>query len=343
MIRIYPEQLNSQLVNKLRTCYLIFGNDHFLLQESIDKICQVAKQQGFSECYTYSIDSVLDWDAIYHLSQSLSLFASQKILILIFSKSGSTTVIGEKLLKLAELLHPDLLLILCGSKLTKAQENSVWCKKIGQDGVYINCLTPEQSRLPQWVTQRAKEMSITLDREANQLLCFCYEGNLVALNQALESLLLLYPDGNLTLPCVKEAVNNTVNFTPYHWVNALLAGKIKRVWHILQQLQREDYEVVILLRIIQRELILLLTLAQQNNNEDLKKLFDQYKIWKARRQLISAALQRLSLRELHLAIQLITNAELHLKQDYSHSIWQKLEILSMLLCGKSLPESFINE
>ncbi|MGP1959778.1 MAG: DNA polymerase III subunit delta [Arsenophonus sp. NC-TX2-MAG3] len=343
MIRIYPEQLISQLADKLRTCYLIFGNDLLLLQESMDKVCQVAKQKGFSECHTYSLDGVLDWDIIYHLSQSLSLFASQQILILIFPKNGSTTVIEEKLLKLTELLHPDLLLILRGNKLTKAQENSAWCKKIGQDGVYINCLTPEQSRLPQWVTQRAKAMSITLERQANELLCYCYEGNLLALNQVLESLLLLYPDGNLTLPCVKEAINNTVNFTPYHWVDALLAGKIKRVWHILQQLQREDYEVVILLRIIQRELILLLTLAQQNNDEDLKKLFDQYKIWKSRRQLISTALQRLSLRELHLAIQLITHAELHLKQDYSHSIWPKLETLSMLLCGKSLPESFINE
>ncbi|MGP1953852.1 MAG: DNA polymerase III subunit delta, partial [Arsenophonus sp. NC-QC1-MAG3] len=214
MIRIYPEQLISQLADKLRTCYLIFGNDLLLLQESMDKVCQVAKQKGFSECHTYSLDGVLDWDIIYHLSQSLSLFASQQILILIFPKNGSTTVIEEKLLKLTELLHPDLLLILRGNKLTKAQENSAWCKKIGQDGVYINCLTPEQSRLPQWVTQRAKAMSITLERQANELLCYCYEGNLLALNQVLESLLLLYPDGNLTLPCVKEAINNTVNFTP---------------------------------------------------------------------------------------------------------------------------------
>lgn len=343
MIRIYPEQVTSQLTDKLKTCYLIFGNDPLLSQESMDKICQVAQQQGFSERYTYSLDTSIDWDTIYHLSQSLSLFASRQILILILPESGPTSAIAEKLLKLAELLHPDLLLILCGGKLTKAQENSAWCKKIGQDAVYINCLTPEQSRLPQWINQRAKAISVTLDKQANELLCYCYEGNLLALNQALERLSLLYPDGNLTLPRVKEAVNNAVNFTAYHWVDALLAGKIKRVWHILQQLQREDYEAVILLRIMQRELILLLTLTQQNSDKDLKKLFDQHKIWQARRPLISAALQRLSIRELQFAIQLITHAELHLKQDYGQSIWPKLETLSMLLCGKSLPESFIND
>ncbi|HGJ5867618.1 DNA polymerase III subunit delta [Arsenophonus nasoniae] len=343
MIRLYPEQLTSQLADKLQACYLIFGNDPFLAQESVDKICQVAKQQGFTERYSYSLDTSTDWDTIYRLSQSLSLFASRQILILILPESGPTAVIAEKLLKLAEILHSDLLLLLRGGKLTKAQENSAWCKKIAQDGVYINCLTPELSRLTQWVTQRAKAMSVTLDKQANQLLCYSYEGNLLALNQALERLSLLYPDGNLTLPRVKEAVNNAVHFTPYHWVDALLAGKIKRSWHILQQLQREDYEAVILLRIIQRELILLLTLKQQSNAKDLRKLFDQHRIWQARRPLINAALQRLPLRELQHAIQLITQAELHLKQDYGHSIWPKLETLSMLLCGKSLPESFIND
>lgn len=343
MIRLYPEQLTSQLADKLQACYLIFGKDPFLAQESVDQICQVAKQQGFTERYSYSLDTSTDWDTIYCLSQSLSLFASRQVLILILPENGPTAVIAEKLLKLAELLHPDLLLILRGGKLTKAQENSSWYKRIGQDGVYINCLTPEQSRLTQWVTQRAKAMSVTLNKRANQLLCYCYEGNLLAINQVLEQLSLLYPDGNLTLPRVKEAVNNTVNITPYHWVDALLAGKIKRSWHILQQLQGEDYEAVILLRIMQCELLLLLTLKQQNNDKDFKKLFDQHKIWQARRPLIRAALQRLTLHELQHAIQLIIQAELYLKQDFSHSIWPKLETLSMLLCGKSLHESFIND
>ncbi|MFP3029588.1 MAG: DNA polymerase III subunit delta [Arsenophonus sp.] len=345
MIRIYPEQLISQLAYKLQPCYMIFGNDPLLLQKSMDKICQIAKQKGFSERYIYSLDtsSDSDWNTIYNLAQSFSLFASRQILILILPKNGPTTVMAEKLLKLPELLHADLLLILCGGKLTKAQENSAWYKKIGQNGVYINCLTPEQSKLPQWVTQQAKALSITLDKQANQLLCYCYEGNLLALNQALERLSLSYPYSNLTLPCVKEAINNAFNFTPYHWVDALLTGKIKRAWHTLQQLQRENYEAIILLRIIQRELILLLILVQKNSNKDLKKIFDQHKIWQARRHLIIAALQRLSFRELQLAIQLITNAELHLKQDYGYSIWPKLETLSMLLCGKLVPKSFIND
>ena len=61
---------------------------------------------------------------------------------------------------------------------------------------------------------------------------------------------------------VEEAVNDAAHFTPFHWVDALLAGKSKRALHILRQLQR-DSEVVILLRTLQRDLLTLLQLQRQ--------------------------------------------------------------------------------
>ncbi|MBT1655042.1 DNA polymerase III subunit delta, partial [Klebsiella pneumoniae] len=77
------------------------------------------------------------------------------------------------------------------------------------------------------------------------LLCYCYEGNLLALAQALDRLALLWPDGKLTLPRVEQAVNDAAHFTPFHWVDALLSAKSKRALHILQQLRLEGSEPVI--------------------------------------------------------------------------------------------------
>ncbi|MDX7998396.1 DNA polymerase III subunit delta [Xenorhabdus sp. Reich] len=342
MIRLYPEQLLSQLNEGLRNSYLLWGNEPLLLQESQDSIRRVAEQHGFLEHFTFALDNHTDWDEIFSLCQSLSLFASRQSLILLLPENGPNAAIAERLTKLSELLHPDILLILRGHKLTKAQENSPWFKVIGQNGIYVSCLAPEQSRLPQWVAQRAKNMGLTLENEANQLLCYCYEGNLLALAQALERLSLLYPDNRLTLHRVEEAVNDAAHFSPYHWVDALLAGKIKRAWHILKQLRQEETEAVILLRTVQRELMLLLIIKRQGATIPLKTLFDQHKVWQNRRPLLTAALQRLSQRDLQSAIHLLTQMELRVKQDYSQSIWADLETLSMLLCGKTLPESFLN-
>ncbi|MGI8471526.1 DNA polymerase III subunit delta [Pectobacterium brasiliense] len=341
MIRLYPEQLTAQLHEGLRGCYLVFGSDPLLLQESLDSIKRVAQQHEFSEHFSFILDLHTDWDAIFSTCQALSLFASRQSLLLVLPENGPNAAMGENLVKLSGLLHPDILLILRGHKLTKAQENSAWFKALAQNSVYINCLTPEQAQLPRWVAQRAKSMKLTLDDQATQLICYCYEGNLLALSQALERLALLYPDGKLTLPRVESAVNDAAHFTPFHWLDALLAGKGKRAWHILQQLKQEDCEPVILLRTLQRELLQLLALKRRMSDTPLRTLFDQQKVWQNRRDLLTQALQRLSLQQLQQAVRLLTQVEITLKQDYGQSVWSELESLAMLLCGKALPEAFI--
>ncbi|ANI28448.1 DNA polymerase III subunit delta [Yersinia entomophaga] len=342
MIRIYPEQLAAQLQEGLRACYLLCGNEPLLLQESQDRIRQAASQQGFTEHYTVALDTHTEWENIFSICQALSLFSSRQTLLLVFPDSGLTAAMNEQLAKLTSLLHPDILLILRANKLTKAQENSAWFKALSPKGALISCQTPEQAQLPRWVQTRAKSLNLEVDDAAIQLLCYCYEGNLLALSQALERLSLLYPDGKLTLPRVEQAVNDAAHFTPYHWLDALLAGKSKRAWHILQQLRLEDSEPIILLRTIQRELLLLLNLKRQMATTPLRTLFDQHKVWQNRRHLMTQALQRLTLQQLQRSVHLLTQMEIRLKQDYGQSVWPELESLSMLICGKTLPESFFD-
>ncbi|WP_145561288.1 DNA polymerase III subunit delta [Yersinia bercovieri] len=342
MIRVYPEQLVAQLHEGLRTSYLLCGNEPLLLQESQDHIRRVAAQHDFTEHFSFTLDAHTEWESIFSLCQALSLFASRQTLLLSFPESGLTAPMNEQLVKLSGLLHPDILLILRANKLTKAQENSAWFKALSTNGVLVSCQTPEQAQLPRWVSTRAKSLNLDIDDAAIQLLCYCYEGNLLALSQALERLSLLYPDGKLTLPKVEQAVNDAAHFTPYHWLDALLAGKSKRAWHILQQLQQEDSEPIILLRTLQRELLQLLTLKRRMVQVPLRALFDQFKVWQNRRPMMTQALQRLSMQQLQQAVHLLTQMEIRLKQDYGQSIWPELETLSMLMCGKILPESFFN-
>ncbi|MCZ7834377.1 DNA polymerase III subunit delta [Atlantibacter hermannii] len=342
MVRVWPEQLRAQLKEGLRAAYLLTGNDPLLLQESQDAIRQAAQQQGFDEHHTRQIDAQTDWEEIFSVTRALSLFASRQTLLLILPDNGPNAAVNDKLAELVNLLHEDLLLVVRAVKLTKAQENAGWFTALSSRGVMVNCQTPEQAQLPRWVANRAKSRQLTLDDAASQLLCYCYEGNLLALAQALDRLALLWPDGKLTLPRVEQAVNDAAHFTPFHWVDALLAGKSKRALHILQQLRLEGSEPVILLRTVQRELLLMVTLKRQSQHTPLRNLFDQHRVWQNRRTLLSDALTRLSDDQLRQAVSLLAQIELTLKQDYGQSVWQELEGLSLLLCHKALPDVFIH-
>lgn len=341
MIRLYPEQLRAQLSEGLRAAYLLLGNDPLLLQESQDAIRQVAATQGFDEHHTFTLDNNTDWNALFSQCQAMSLFASRQTLLLLLPENGPNAAMNEQLATLVQLLHDDLLLIVRGNKLTKAQENAAWFSALADRAVQVSCQTPEQAQLPVgW--RRAKQNNLQLDDAANQLLCYCYEGNLLALAQALERLSLLWPDGKLTLPRVEQAVNDAAHFTPFHWVDALVMGKSKRALHILQQLRLEGSEPVILLRTLQRELLLLVTLKRQSAHTPLRTLFDKHRVWQNRRGMIGDALNRLSPTQLRQAVQLLTRTEITLKQDYGQSVWAELEGLSLLICHKALAEVFID-
>ncbi|CRH37433.1 DNA polymerase III subunit delta [Pantoea ananatis] len=339
MIRIYPEQLSAQLREGLRACYLLTGNEPLLLQESADAIRASALAQGFEEHLSFTLDAQTDWDSLFMSCQSLSLFAQRQTLTLQFPENGPNAAIAEQLIKLAPLLHADILLICRMAKLSKAQENSAWFKALSAHAVLVPCQTPEQAQLPRWVVSRAKTLKLDIDDAAVQLLCYCYEGNLLALAQALERLSLQWPDGKLTLPRVEAAVSDAAHFTPYHWVDALLGGKSRRALHILQQLEREESEVAILLRTLQRDLMTLLHLQRHQSQQPLRTLMDQQRIWQNRRNLFTEALQRLDASRLQQAIHLLMQIELTLKQDYGQSVWPRLQTLSMLIANRAFPAS----
>lgn len=112
---------------------------------------------------------------------AMSLFASRQTLLLLLPENGPNAAINEQLLTLTGLLHDDLLLIVRGNKLSKAQENAARFTALANRSVQVTCQTPEQAQLPRWVAARAKQLNLELDDAANQVLCYCYEGNLLAL------------------------------------------------------------------------------------------------------------------------------------------------------------------
>lgn len=340
MIRLYPEQLAAQLNEQLRPVYLLLGNDPLLLQESQDLLRSQSHIAGFEEHHTIEIDSSTDWQGLFNQCQALSLFSARQTLLLLLPDNGPNAAINTQLETLVNLLHPDILLIIRGNKFSKAQENASWYKQIADSAVLVSCQTPEHAQLPRWVAKRAGQMKLSLDDAANQLLCYCYEGNLLALSQALERLALIWPDGKLTLPRVEQAVSDAAHFTPFHWVDALLAGKSKRGLHILRQLRLEASEPIILLRSLQRELLLLLNLKRQMAKTPLRNLLDQHRVWQNRRPLISEALNRLSLTQVSQAIHLLVRAELTIKKDFGQSIWQELEDICIVMSHQPLAEIY---
>ena len=343
MNRIFPEQLNQHLSQRLAKVYFLVGQDPLLLSESEDAIYKTASQQGFDEKNSIQIDSQTDWAQLIESCQSMGLFFNKQVMVLNLPENF-TALLQKNLQEFISVLHDDILLILQIAKLAKANENQAWFVELNQyesSAILVNCQTPTAENLPRWVKNRTKAMGLEADDEAIQQLCYSYENNLLALKQALQLLDLLYPDHKLNYNRIISVVEQSSIFTPFQWIDVLLMGKANRAKRILKGLQAEDVQPFILLRTLQRELFTLLELTKPQQRimtteklpiQQIKTEFDRLKIWQNRRPLFLSAIQRLTYQKLYEIIQELANIERLAKQEFSDEVWIKLADLSVKIC-----------
>ncbi|WP_273402406.1 DNA polymerase III subunit delta [Actinobacillus porcinus] len=341
MNRIFPEQLNHSLGQRLASLYYLTGQDPLLLAETRDLIIQTATAQGFDEKIDIQVDQSTDWDDLFECCQSMGLFFNKQVISLTLPEN-LTAALQAKLFELISLSHEDVLLILQLTKFGKANEKQEWVKKsleIEPHLTVVNCQTPGIEQLPRWVSHRVKAMGLSIEQDAIQLLCYSYENNLLALKQTLELLALLYPDHKISFTRVKSVVEQASVFTPFQWIDALLEGKEGRARRILESLKAEEMQPVILLRTLQRELMTLLELSKPQQRltgidqplptHQLKEGFDRLKIWQNRRHVYSALFQRFTYRKLYKIIQQLAELERLAKLEFSNDIWDKLADISI--------------
>jgi DNA polymerase III subunit delta len=340
MRHLIPEQLPAQLQHALAGCYLLCGQDLYLQQESQQLIRQAALAQGFTACPSLLIESTTEWQAIEQTFQALPLFATRRLLPLTFNASVPNALQSQQLMQLPSLLDSSTVLMLILPQLKKNQEQAPWFKAYGPQVLYIACHSPLRQQWPGWVQRRAKALGLRADAAVIEQLCFYYEGNLLALVQLLEQLALRYPDGQLTLPRINPSLQDSAQFTPQQWLNALLLGQTQRALHSLRQLQATSVEPVRLLRTLQGDLLLLIHFKRQMTTTPLRELFDREAIWQVKRQALTSALQRLSTSQLLQALYLLTQLELRYKSEGA-TIWQELRLLSLLLCGNPVPPALL--
>lgn len=342
MIKISAQQFTYRLNDLIKQqkfipYYLLVGTESYQQYQIQKQIQHYLTDLGFEQQFIFSIDAQTDWNIIYDHCQSLSLFSSKTLLILQFGDNSMSSNIASKLVGLTSQLHQDIALIISINKVTKAQENSAWLKAISDQTLWINCQPLNSESLLHWLKQQAKQLSIELSQSVIERLGYYYEGNLLALSQILEQIKLLYPNGDISFNQIEHIINDVAIFSPYHWIDAILTGKVKRTIHILQQLKANDMEPLILLRTLQKELILLINLKKQQQINALKHAFDDYKVWQNRRPFFTQILNRLTLEQFYTALYELTQSEISLKQDYGTNSWLKLESLSLLLLNKPLP------
>ena len=330
MIKISADQITTKLGSPY---YLIIGNDPYLQHYAQTQLKTSFKQLGFNEQLTFNIDNQTDWSTIFDSCQEMNLFSDNTLIFLDFGENSINANVTTKLNTLSEMLTAEIVLIISLNKITKTNENAQWYKTLSDKLVVVSCNTPDEVQLPKWLSNHLQQKQMQIEPEAIELLCYYYEGNLLALTQIVEQLKLLFPNQTITYDQVESNINDSAIFTPYHWIDAMVSHKTKRATHIMQQLKMNEFEPLILLRVIQRELILLINLKKGLSNKSFKQIFDEYKIWQNKRSMYTSYLNRFDIKDLFNTLKRLTEIEISFKNDNQLQIWDALSALTMQFMG----------
>ena len=327
---MYLNQLNTALKRQLRPVYLLSGDVPLLIQETRDKIRQAAKQSNFLQRDIITVEPNFDWQIVYQRLQTRSLFSEKSVIDLRLPKweDKATKTLLDYFKQPAE----DLLLIISTPKLTSAQQKTKWFKAIEKTGEAIAIWPITMDELPQWIQQRLRIATIQADAESIQLLAEWTEGNLLATQQTIEKLQLLYPNQVIGLDQMSSVLNDNARFTVFDLSNAALLGDAKRVTRILSHLQFEGIEPILILWSLTREIRYLIELLnQQKQGIPTHQLLQ--KEWKSRKALLATALQRQNIQSLLDCLQKANRIDGMIKGLKSGNYWNAIESLALSIAG----------
>ena len=316
-MKIYHNQLQQTLTQSFKPVWLVFGDEPWQKNDSLAKIKSHAQQQGFSEIIRFSSDNKFDWQQLNDEYQSMSLFASQRIIEVEFTTIKVGDNGNKALLALSEVLEKnsslqDVIFIFHGPKLDGPSANRKWFKTLTQLGCYLPLYDIDVNGLPRWLQNQARTLNINLAPELSSLLIELFEGNLPALEQELQKLSLLFPTNQqISLQDAEQLVTKQAKFNPFQIIDALLQGNCKKCLMMLDQLQQEGTASGQIIWVFHKEINQLYTMLDKlAQGMQLNDLYKEYRIWDKRKPLYQHALTHISLKNVKRAMSRLADIDL---------------------------------
>lgn len=333
-MKLYYDQFSQHLTRQLLPAYLISGDEILFMQEAIAQLKVTAKQAGFVEWLTFSVDSSFDWSNFQAAMRSRSLFSEKQAIELRFSNFKISEAGKKQLIDYVTKPAADKLLLINAPKLDGNVQKSTWVKTIEKMGCWLTIWPLQPAQVLPWLTQRLRAAGFAAEREAVQMLGYRTQGNLLAASQEIEKLALTFAPGTLTVAQILEASSDQSRFELFDWVDAVLQQQAVAALRMLKQFKQEAVEPILIIWALARELRLLIRMAVAlKNTGNIESVLTSNGVWEKRKPIVKKALQAYSLNNFQMALTALASIDQMIKGAKSGSVWIELEKLSLHLGG----------
>lgn len=329
-------QLSGSLKSTLQPLYVIHGEEDLLRIEALDSIHAVAKQRGYLNRESYTVESAsFDWNEVLANADSAGLFADLKLLEIHIPSGKVGKNGGEALQQLAENLPRDAVTLIVFPKLERAQTQAKWFAALSKHGTMLEAKAVSSNALPAWINTRLQQHGLEAEAAAIALFAERVEGNLLAAKQEIDKLALLFPQGHLiSIQDAQESIANVARFDVFQLAAAWMSGNVRRTAHLLDGLAADDEEPVLLLWAIAEDVRTLIRLsAALKQGKTVQAVRNELRLWGDKQQYASQAVKRLTVPRLMNALKTCAQIDRQIKGAEAGEAWATLRQLVMQLAS----------
>ena len=331
-MRFDSDQLPQRIKRELAPLYVVFGEELLLALEAADRIRSAAMAAGFDERKVLIAETGFDWSALRDAGQSLSLFASKRVVDLRIPGGKPGKSGAEALVDYCDSLPADTVTVVSLPALDRHALASKWFGTLEKAGEAVHAKAVARERLPAWISQRLGQQQQSASRETVAFIAERVEGNLMAAYQEIQKLALMFPPGDLPFDDVKNAVLDVARFDVFELGATLLRGDRAHFLRMLDGLRGEGAATPLVLWAVAEEARAMSRVRSLvDRGVPLNQAMQQARVWGARQKLLPQALRKLDQQQLLLALKKAARVDRMAKGLLRGDVWDALLDLGMSL------------
>lgn len=323
-MQLKPAQLRNHLKQGIQPLYFVFGEEPLQVREAVDMLRKAAHYYGYAERQSFQAEANFNWELVRQAGSEISLFSEKKLLE-VYLPSGKPGDKGAKfLITWAGQPAEETILLVYTHQAAKGIKNTKWYKTLLRQAVVVQTFTLQGQSLYTWLTLRLQAQGLACDNNGLDLIAAYTQGNMLAADQEIIKLGLLFartkaqlPDNTdiqashlsqstqqhnadlrfLTHKELEENLAFQAHYQGFDLFDTMLQGNYRQLGRMMDQFQQQGVALIWLISIVSKEFHLLADLSTQLKHSDqdaqaLSNLIQQSTIFPRRKLLIQTVLSR---------------------------------------------------
>jgi DNA polymerase III subunit delta len=338
-MRIDSGQLPQQLARGLKPLYVVFGEELLLAIESADLIRAKAREAAFDERRILVAEAGFDWSELRMTGDSLSLFATKRLIDLRIPSGKPGKDGSEALQDFARKLPDDTIALISLPRIDRQAQASKWFEALEAAGVAVHAAEIRRDRLGDWLSSRLSRNGQQADAQTLDFLASRVEGNLMAASQEVQKLALLFPVGMLRFDDVKDAVLDVARYDVFEIGTTVLKGDREHFVRMMDGLRGEGAAPPLVLWALAEETRAMARVkTAMAAGKPVQQAMRDARVWGLRQELMPVALRRLSGPRLLAALQRAAEVDRMIKGLAHGDTWDELLQLGLTLMTPAEPQ-----